>query len=101
MNDEKGEKARRLTEEVRYLSKELRYTQQTVASELAGWQNMHERMGRRAIREFARGMVVQERARMDGLMRALRKVRATDGQQPVATEVGAEMADGMEDAKVS
>jgi hypothetical protein len=64
-NDEKGQKARRLTEEVRTLSKELRYTQQTVASELAGWQNMHERMGRRAIREFARGMLVQERTRMD------------------------------------
>lgn len=92
--DEKGEKARRLGEEVRYLSKELRYTQQTVASELAGWQNGHERMGRRAIREFARGMVVQERARMDGLMRALRKVRSPDGQvatMPVAGD-GAEMA---------
>jgi hypothetical protein len=74
--DEKGEKARRLGEEVNHLSKELRYTQQTVASELAGWQSMHERMGRRAIREYARGMVVQERTRMDGLMRALRKVRA-------------------------
>lgn len=77
-HDEKGEKARRLLDEASYMSKELRYTQQTVASELAGWQTTHERMGRHAIREFARGMVVQERTRLDGLRRALRKVQSPD-----------------------
>lgn len=60
--------------EVNNLSRELRYTQQTVAMELAGWQDMHERMGRRAIRELARGMVVVEKMRLEGMKRALRKL---------------------------
>lgn len=76
MHDEKEDKARKSREEAEHLSRELRYTQQTVASELAGWQSMHETMGRRAIREFARGMVVQERTKLDGMLRALRKIRS-------------------------
>lgn len=60
--------------EVNNLSRELRYTQQTVAMELAGWQDLHERMGRRAIRELARGMVVVEKMRLEGMKRALRKL---------------------------
>lgn len=74
--DEKEERARRSREEAGYLARELRYTQQTVAGELAGWQNHHDRMGKRVIREYVRGMVVQERAKLDSLMRALRNVRA-------------------------
>lgn len=74
LNEEKEEKARRAQTEVDTLSKELRYTQQTVASELAGWEEMHERMGRRAIREFARGMLILERERLQGLRRAQRKL---------------------------
>lgn len=62
-------------EEVNNLSRELRYTQQTVAMELAGWQDMHERMGRKAIRELARGMVVVEKMRLEGMQRALRKLK--------------------------
>lgn len=75
--DEKEEKARKSREEAGYLSRELRYTQQTVAGELAGWQNLHDRMTKRVIREYARGMVIQERAKLDGMMRALRSVRAS------------------------
>lgn len=60
--------------EVNNLSRELRYTQQTVAMELAGWQDMHEKMGRRAIRELARGMVVLEKMRLEGMNRAMRKL---------------------------
>lgn len=74
LNEEKEEKARRAQVEVDTLSKELRYTQQTVASELAGWEDMHERMGRRAIKEFARGMLILERERLQGLRRAQRKL---------------------------
>ena len=73
--DEKEERARKSREEAENLAKELRYTQQTVAGELAGWQDLHEKLGRRAIREFARGMVVQERMKLEGMMRALRKVK--------------------------
>ena len=75
LSDEKEERARKSREEAVNLARELRYTQQTVAGELAGWQDLHERMGRRAIREFARGMVTQERTKLEGMMRALRKVR--------------------------
>ena len=75
MNEEKEERARRTQVELDELSKELRYTQQTVASELAGWQDMHERMGRQAIKEFARSMLLIERERLQGIKRALRKAR--------------------------
>lgn len=54
------------------MGSELRYTQQTVASELAGWQDLHEKMGRRAIRMLARRMVVREKDRLEGMKRAVR-----------------------------
>ncbi|KHN98622.1 VPS9 domain protein [Metarhizium album ARSEF 1941] len=76
IQDGREKRARKYREEAEDLSRELRYTQQTVAGELAGWQDMHDKMGRRAIREFARAMVVQERMRLDGIVRALRKFRA-------------------------
>ncbi|KAI1503734.1 hypothetical protein F5X99DRAFT_88715 [Biscogniauxia marginata] len=75
LNEEKEEKARRTQVEVDDLGKELRYTQQTVASELAGWQEMHERMGRKAIKELAQGMLILERERLQGIRRALRKLK--------------------------
>lgn len=74
LNEEREERMRAGQAEVNNLSRELRYTQQTVAMELAGWQDMHERMGRRAIRELARGMVVVEKMRLEGMKRALRKL---------------------------
>jgi hypothetical protein len=80
MNEEREEKARRSEGEAERLSRELRYAQQTVAGELAGWRDMHERMGRRAIRELARGMVICERIRLDGMQRALRIVREGQAQ---------------------
>lgn len=54
---------------------ELRYTQQTVAGELAGWQDLHRRMVGRAVRGFVRGMVVLERERLAGMKRALRQIQ--------------------------
>ncbi|KAJ4319874.1 hypothetical protein N0V84_006156 [Fusarium piperis] len=78
--DEKEERARKSREEAANIAKELRYTQQTVAGELAGWRDLHDKLGRRAIREFARGMVVQERMKLEGMMRALRKIRTGNGE---------------------
>ncbi|EFQ36451.1 uncharacterized protein GLRG_11596 [Colletotrichum graminicola M1.001] len=75
LNEEREEKARQSQEQVDDLGRELRYSQQVVAGELAGWQDLHEKMGRRAIKDFAKGMVVQERLRLDGMMRALRRLR--------------------------
>lgn len=78
MNEEREEKAKTAEREAEMFGRELRYAQQTVAGELAGWRDMHEKMGRRAIRELARGMVILERGRMEGLKRALRKVKGVD-----------------------
>jgi hypothetical protein len=87
INEEREEKARRTQVEVDELSKELRYTQQTVASELAGWQDMHERMGRKAIKEFARSMLIIERERMQGIKRALRKLQDVGREPPPIAQV--------------
>lgn len=83
LNEEREEKARQSQEQVDDLGRELRYHQQVVAGELAGWQDLHEKMGRRAIKEFAKGMVIQERLRLDGMMRALRRLR--EGKAELAT----------------
>ncbi|KAA6406912.1 MAG: hypothetical protein FRX48_09210 [Lasallia pustulata] len=64
----------RSQEELRSIGSELRYTQQTVAGELAGWQDLHGKMGRRAVRGLVEGMVVRERDRLEGMRRAVRDV---------------------------
>ena len=71
-------------EDLRELGSELRYTQQTVASELAGWHDLHEKLGRRAIRELAQRMVVREKDRLEGMKRA---VRGLNGLVAVSTVV--------------
>lgn len=53
----------------------MRYTQQVVAAELAGWQDLHEKMGRKAVRDLVRGMLVKERVALEGMRRAVRKLR--------------------------
>ncbi len=76
LQEEKEKKAQKWREEASYMARELRYTQQTVAAEMAGWQNMHDTMVRRALREYGRGMVLQEKMRLEGMKRALRAIRA-------------------------
>lgn len=84
LNEEKEERVRRAREEERELGRELRYTQQVVASELAGWQDLHEKMGRKALRELAREMLIKERATLEGMRRAMRnlKLQATPAPAP-------------------
>ena len=53
---------------------ELRYTQQTIAGELAGWQELHAKMGKRAIRALAERMAVREKDRLEAMKRAVRGV---------------------------
>ena len=74
MHTDAQERLRRSQEELRAIGSELRYTQQTVAGELAGWHDLHERMGRRAIRALVEGMVVREKDRLEGMRRACRGV---------------------------
>ena len=75
LNEEKEDKVRRAREEAEELGRELRYTQQVVAGELAGWQDLHEKMGRRAVRELAKGMLIREKTALEGMMRAIRRLR--------------------------
>ncbi|OCK81068.1 hypothetical protein K432DRAFT_327073 [Lepidopterella palustris CBS 459.81] len=67
-----AEKMDKSLDELQGLGKELRYTQQVVAQELAAWQEERVRMGRRACKEFARKMVVVEKARLESMRRAIR-----------------------------
>jgi hypothetical protein len=89
---EKEEKVRKGEEEREELGKELRYTQQVVASELAGWQEWRAREARKAVRDLARGMVVRERTRLEGIQRALRRLRVENPGAEVATTVAAAAA---------
>ena len=66
------EKAEKSRQELRVVGCELAYTQQTVAGELAGWQDLHARMGRRAIARFAKQMVIREKDRLESMRRAMR-----------------------------
>jgi hypothetical protein len=82
MDREKEDRVRKQEEERNDLGKELRYTQQVVASELAGWQEWRQRVIRGAVRDLVRGMVVTERARLEGMQRALRKLRTNPQDVP-------------------
>lgn len=75
---EAQEKAQQSRDELRSVSCELRYTQQTVASELAEWQELHAKLGRRAIRSLAQGMVIRQRDQLDNMKRAMRGVIHVD-----------------------
>lgn len=74
IQEEAQEKAKKGREDLHAVGCELRYTQQTVASELAGWQDLHIKLGRRAIRSFAEKMVIREKDRLQGMQRAVRGV---------------------------
>lgn len=84
LNEEKEDKVNRTKEEAEEVGRELRYTQQVVAAELAGWQDLHEKMGRRAIRELARGMLIHERTTLEGMQRAMRKLKVVPVISPAA-----------------
>ena len=81
------EKKDKATEEYEGLGRELRYTQQVVASELASWQEGRVDMGRRAVKEFARRMVVVEKARLESMRRAVRELGI--GTSKLETQDGA------------
>lgn len=74
MQRDAQDKMERASDELAGLGKELRYTQQVVAQELAAWQENRVEMGRKALRDFARKMVVTERARLESMKRAVREL---------------------------
>ena len=67
-------RAEKSREELRGVACELTYTQQVVAGELAAWQDLHLKLGKRAIRALAERTVVRERDRLEGMKRALRAI---------------------------
>jgi hypothetical protein len=69
------ERAEKAKTELETLGCELRYTQQTVAGELASWQEEHVRQGKAMLRRLAKESIVRERARLEGMRRALREVQ--------------------------
>ncbi|KAK7511355.1 hypothetical protein IWZ03DRAFT_386308 [Phyllosticta citriasiana] len=78
MQRDAAEKVDKSVAELETLGKELKYTQQTVAAELAAWQESRVAQGRRACRELARRMVVVEKARLDSMRRAIRGLGMDD-----------------------
>ena len=74
IHHEAADKVEQTTNELTTLASQLRYTQQTVASELAAWQDLHQRMAQRAVKSLAERMVIVEKARLEGMKRAIRGV---------------------------
>ncbi len=70
-----AEKVDKTKRELETLGKELRYTQQTVVGELAAWQEERAKMARTAVRDLARRIVVAEKSRLEGMRRAMRRLR--------------------------
>jgi hypothetical protein len=88
LNEEKEEKVRKTQEECEEVGRELRYTQQVVASELAGWQDLHEKLGKKALRELAKGMIIRERTALEGMTRAIRKLKVESTRVAAHTSSG-------------
>ncbi|EXJ85214.1 hypothetical protein A1O3_05889 [Capronia epimyces CBS 606.96] len=61
--------------DIERLGKELRYTQEVVVGELAGWTTWREQWGREEIKRMARNMVVKEKERLKNMQRALRALK--------------------------
>jgi hypothetical protein len=74
MQRDAQEKMEKAADELSVFGKELRYTQQVVAGELASWQESRVEWGRSTLREFAKKMVVSEKARLESMKRAVREL---------------------------
>ncbi|KAK4939626.1 hypothetical protein LTR10_020126 [Elasticomyces elasticus] len=61
--------------DVERLGKELRYTQEIVVGELAGWTTWREEWGRDEIKRLARNTVIKEKERLKCMQRALRALK--------------------------
>ncbi|POS84646.1 hypothetical protein EPUL_003053, partial [Erysiphe pulchra] len=82
LNEEKEERVRIEKKEVEEVGRELRYTWGVVAGELAGWQDGHEKMGKKAIKDLVKGMVIREKSVLQGMKRALRRINVETSLAP-------------------
>ncbi|RMD40366.1 hypothetical protein DV735_g4757, partial [Chaetothyriales sp. CBS 134920] len=60
--------------QVQALGKELRYTNEVVLSELAGWTTWKGELAKEEVRRYAQSMVVKERERLRAMQRVLRSL---------------------------
>lgn len=47
---------------------------------------MHEKLGRKAIRDFAKGMLIKEKSTLEGMQRAIRKLKNAPAVGSIAVE---------------
>ena len=78
MQKESADKVTKSQSELESLASELRYTQQTIANEVAGWQEMRPKMAKVALKNLAKKTVIKEKARLQGMQRALRVIKVSD-----------------------
>ena len=57
------------------MGRELRYTQEVVVGDLAGWTSWRSGFGKEEIKRFVKGSVVRERERLRGMQRVLRGLK--------------------------
>jgi len=74
MHQDAADKARAANAKKQALSRELRYSQSVIASELAGFHEAHEKRVKRAVAELARKQVNIEKQKLEGMKRALRGI---------------------------
>ncbi len=65
----------RSTIECGFAVNELKYAQEAVPEDLAGWTDWREEVGKEAVSTFVRGVVMKEKERYKGLQWCLRKPR--------------------------
>ncbi|OAP60653.1 hypothetical protein AYL99_05655 [Fonsecaea erecta] len=61
--------------DIERVGRELRYSQEVVVGELAGWTTWRQEWGRAEMKRLARGIVVREQERLKGMQRVLRALK--------------------------
>jgi hypothetical protein len=74
IHQEAADNVAKSKEQYLVLSSELRYTQTVAAGELSSFHDLHEKQMKSALRDFARRQLVTERARLEGMRRAIREI---------------------------
>lgn len=82
IHQEAADNVAKSKEEYMQLSSELRYTQTVAAAELSSFHDLHAKMARRAIRDFAKRCVVGERAKLESMKRAIRGISKMGFEKP-------------------
>jgi hypothetical protein len=82
IHQEAAENVAKSKEEYMQLSSELRCTQTVAAAELSSFHDLHEKMAKRAIRDFAKRCVVGERAKLESMKRAIRGISKMGFEKP-------------------